>query len=230
MNYKCILFDLDHTLWDYETNSQEALTELYNVYHLSEKGIDDVKTFLQTFHRINNALWDLHDRGELSGDDLRSQRFHKIFLEHNIDDYELSLKFSDDYLDISPKKKNLIDGCNETLEYLLPKYEMVIVTNGFEEIQSTKLSSSGIGRYFKSIVTSARAGHKKPSKRIFEFALRENNVAPHEAIMVGDNLLTDIAGAANAKIDTVFFNPNGIVHQTKVNHEIKNLRELKNIL
>src|SRR5207248_493477 len=111
-------------------------------------------------------------------------RFHRILTAHGVDDYEMSLKFSAEYLEHSPKKKNLIDGCKETLDYLYPKYPMMIVTNGFDEIQSTKLSSSGIMHYFKDIVTSARAGHKKPAKEIFEFALRENNFESHEAIMI----------------------------------------------
>src|SRR5882724_11259877 len=163
-------------------------------------------------------------------DVIRKDRFHKILIALGVDDYEMSLKFSDEYLRHSPKKKNLIEGCKKTLDYLHPKYPMVIVTNGFDEIQSTKLSSSGIDHYFKSIVTSARAGYKKPSKEIFEFALRENNVSPTEAIMIGDNLLTDIAGARNASVDTVFFNPNKVKHDSEVNYEIETLMELRKIL
>lgn len=227
--YKCLLFDLDHTLWDYEMNSREALSELYVEFDLKKRGVDEEK-FLQTFYVINNELWDLYDRGLLHRDVIRNDRFHKILLALGVDDYKMSLELSHEYIEQSPKKKNLIEGCKETLDYLRPKYPMVIVTNGFDEIQSTKLSSGGIEHYFKSIVTSARAGHKKPSKEIFEFALRESNVGPHEAIMIGDNLLTDIAGAVNANIDTVFFNPNKIAHQTTVSHEIQSLRELMNFL
>lgn len=229
-NYKCILFDLDHTLWDYETNSREALSELYVQFGLKERGILSEPDFLQTFYIINNELWDLYDRGLLHRDVIRNERFHRILKVHGVDDYEMSLKFSSEYLEHSPKKKNLMEGCKETLDYLLPKYPMVIVTNGFDEIQSTKLSSSGIQHYFKDVVTSARAGHKKPAKEIFQFALQENDIESHEAIMIGDNLLTDIAGARNASIDTVFFNPNGIEHQTIVNYEIETLRDLKNFL
>jgi YjjG family noncanonical pyrimidine nucleotidase len=229
-SYKCILFDLDHTLWDYETNSREALSELYAQFGLKERGVLIEEDFLQTFYRINNELWDLYDRGLLHRDVIRKERFHRILMEHGVDDYEMSLKFSDEYLEHSPKKKNLMTGCKETLEYLHQKYPMVIVTNGFDEIQATKLSSSGIHHYFKDIVTSARAGYKKPAKEIFEFALNENNVEAHETIMIGDNLLTDIAGAKNAFIDTVFFNPNKIEHETSVNFEIETLGELKNFL
>ena len=229
MKYKCILFDLDHTLWDYEMNSREALSELYIDFELEKNGVEEEK-FLSTFYVINNELWDQYDRGLLHRDVIRNERFHKILLALGVNDYEMSLALSHEYIEISPKKKNLIEGCKETLDYLHPKYPMVIVTNGFDEIQSTKLSSSGIDHYFKGIITSARAGHKKPAKEIFEFALSETNVSPHEAIMIGDNLLTDIAGAVNAKIDTVFFNPNKIQHQTVVSHEIETLRELMNFL
>lgn len=227
--YKIILFDLDHTLWDYETNSREALSELYIDFELTNKGIE-IEKFLQTFYTINNELWDLYDRGRLHREVIRNERFHKILLALGVDDYEMSLAISNDYISESPKKKNLIEGCLEVLDYLRPKYPMAIITNGFDEIQSTKLSSSGILHYFKSIITSARAGHKKPAKEIFEFALQENNFSSSEAIMVGDNLLTDIAGAVNAQIDTVFFNPNRLQHNTDVNYEIKTLHELKNFL
>lgn len=229
MKYKCILFDLDHTLWDYETNSREALSELFIDFELDKKGISEEK-FLRTFYVINNELWDLYDRGLLHRDVIRNERFHRILITLGVDEYEMSLKLSHEYISISPKKKNLIEGCKETLDYLQPKYPMVIITNGFDEIQSTKLSSSGIDHYFKSVVTSARAGHKKPAKEIFEFALNENNISPGDAIMIGDNLLTDIAGAVNANIDTVFFNPGNIQHQTEVSYEIKTLTELMNFL
>jgi len=138
------------------------LSELYVQFGLKERGVLSEPDFLQTFYTINNELWDLYDRGLLHRDVIRKERFHRILLTHGVDDYEMSLKISGEYLEHSPKKKNLIEGCKETLDYLQPKYRMIIVTNGFDEIQSTKLSSSGIIHYFKDIVTSARAGHKKP--------------------------------------------------------------------
>ena len=227
--YKCIFFDLDHTLWDYETNSAETLKELFQQHHLDNKGID-IYDFLKTFVEINTYLWDQYDTGKIHRDVLRFERFHKIFLALGVDDYDLSLTFSNDYVSESPKKGALIANAIEVLDHLTPKYPMIIITNGFEEIQSTKLASSGINHYFKSVVTSARAGYKKPSKEIFEFALAENEVHASDAIMIGDNLLTDIAGARNASIDTVFFNPNRISHQEKVNYEIQDLLELKEIV
>ncbi|MBS1681956.1 MAG: YjjG family noncanonical pyrimidine nucleotidase [Bacteroidetes bacterium] len=229
MKYRCLLFDLDHTLWDYETNSREALTDLFREYQLQEKGIDN-REFINTFEKINNEMWDLYDRGLLHRDAIRNERFHKILLTHSIDDYGLSLRISHDYLIHSPKKKNLMEGCREILDYLFPKYPMVIVTNGFDEIQSTKLSSSGITHYFKDVITSARAGFKKPAKEIFEFALQQNGFSAPDALMIGDNLLTDMAGAQNAHIDTVYFNPMNLKHNSPVTFEIGKLTQLKQLL
>ena len=118
----------------------------------------------------------------------------------------------------------------ETLDYLVSAYPLYIITNGFDEIQSTKLASSGIHKYFKKIITSELAGHKKPEREIFDYALKQDGFLCHQAIMIGDNLLTDMAGARNAQLDHVFFNPNKIIHQEPVTYEINCLPELKNIL
>lgn len=229
-SYKCILFDLDHTLWDYDTNSEITLATLFNQFNLQDKGITSFKFFFETFTRINTGLWDLHDRGLIGQDVIRLQRFNKVFTEAGLEDYKLSLEFSDEYLRELPKKESLLPFAKETLEYLASKYPMVIVTNGFDEIQGTKLTSGGIRHHFTNIVTSQRAGKKKPSREIFDFALNEIGHACVDAIMIGDNLNTDILGARSAGIDTVYFNPFGREHNEHVTHEIKVLSELRSIL
>lgn len=64
--YKCIFFDLDHTLWDYDTNSWETLEELYAGYNLQSRGVHNSETFKQQFRSINLELWDLYDRALIS--------------------------------------------------------------------------------------------------------------------------------------------------------------------
>ncbi len=228
--YTCLLFDLDHTLWDYETNSQETLSILFDQYKLREKGISSFPYFFETFTRVNTNLWALHDKNLIGQDIIRLQRFHKVFTEAGLEDYPLSLKFSEEYLIELPKRKALLPHAKETLDYLHSIYPMIIITNGFDEMQGTKLSSGGIRHYFKNIVTSQRAGDKKPSRKIFDFALEEAGQRHKTAIMVGDNLGTDIAGARSAGIDTVYFNPTGLPHTEKVTFEIKSLHELRTLL
>src|SRR4051812_47239853 len=186
-SYKCILFDLDHTLWDYETNSEVTLRALFSQFGLQQRGITSFKFFFETFTRVNTGLWDLHDRGLIGQDVIRLQRFNKVFTEAGLEDYRLSLEFSEEYLRELPKQSNLLPFAKDTLEYLAAKYPMVIVTNGFDEIQGTKLNSGGIRHHFSNIVTSQRAGNKKPSRQIFDFALNEIGHMCADSIMIGDN-------------------------------------------
>ncbi len=230
MPYQCIFFDLDHTLWDFETNSTETLCELYAHYQLKERGAADLPVFLQTFAEINKRLWVLYDQGLIHRDVIRYERFKEILEKVNVPDYELSLQLSEAYVKESPRKGNLMPHAEETLRYLHTKYPMYIITNGFAEIQSIKLSSSKIDQYFKRVITSEEAQHKKPSKEIFEYALRENGFKAHETIMIGDNLTTDIQGAKNASIDTVYYNPHKEKHGQEVNYEITSLKELCGLL
>lgn len=230
MKYRSILFDLDHTLWDYETNSSETLTELFHHHKLSDVGVPSVYHFLETFVQINTNLWTQYDLGQIHRDVIRYERFHKILLAYGIDKYDFALSLSDEYISLSPKKGGLMPNAMEVLDYLYTRYPMTIVTNGFDEIQSIKMESSGITSYFKNVVTSARAGYKKPAKEIFEFAMSESGFDTDSTLMIGDNLLTDIGGARNARLDTVYFNPNKIPHQEKTEYEIHDLKELLNIL
>lgn len=230
MKYKCILFDLDHTLWDFETNSTTTLAELYEVHNLKSKGVINFAEFKKVFSRINTDLWARYDAGLINRDEIRFHRFKNILAHFGITDEKLSMTLSDEYVMQSPKKSALMPNAIESLEYLATRYHMTIITNGFEEIQGTKLASSGITHYFKSVVTSARAGHKKPAREIFDFALAESGFTHEQAVMIGDNLQTDIGGARNASVDTIYFNPDRLIHNEIVTHEIHDLKQLIGIL
>ncbi|MEQ8362853.1 MAG: YjjG family noncanonical pyrimidine nucleotidase [Cyclobacteriaceae bacterium] len=225
-----MIFDLDHTLWDYDKNCAEALGELYEVKRLKEKGVDSFDNLLEVFMEMNMQMWDQYDLGIIQRDVIRYQRFHRILLKLGVDDYSLSLEMSSEYVALSPTKKNLLPNAMIVLDYLREKYNMLIITNGFDDIQATKLSSSGISNYFDSVITSETAGHKKPAKEIFEYAMKKGSYQPNEVIMIGDNLNTDIKGARNASIDSVYFNPLKKQHNADLKHEISDLIELKSIL
>lgn len=230
MRYKCVFFDLDHTLWDYETNSRDTLQELFRHHQLPQIGIDDFETFHAVFKRVNQELWYLYDHGLIDSAVIREQRFQKILEAFQLNDQQLATQLSRDYINQSPKKGKLLPGAEETLQYLVEEYALTLVTNGFDDVQQTKLASGKLTHYFKHIVTSQRAGYKKPSREIFDFALAANGVSSKDAIMVGDNLVTDIAGAQNASVDAVFFNPDGVAYNQPVKHEIRNLKELCSLL
>lgn len=239
--YKVVLFDLDHTLWDFDRNSFETLTELYKQHELVQLGGLSFSQFHQAFQSVNTHLWDLYDRGQLDRNVIRYQRFSLIFESISVRNEAIADKLSSDYLKLSPTKSHLVDGAQEMLDYLKARYPLYLVTNGFTETQTTKARSGGIQDYFQSIVTSELAGHKKPAKEIFDYVLQLGGFNHHDAIMIGDNLLTDITGAADSGIDTVHFNPNSphapaegghatAEFESKITYKISKLAELKSIL
>ena len=228
--YKCVIFDLDHTLWDYDNNCAEALRELYIQHELQEKGIETFDKLLSLFLEVNTQMWDQYDLGFIQRDVIRYQRFHRILKALGVDDYRLSLEMSANYVALSPTKKNLLPNAKLILDYLKENYQLMIITNGFEEIQSVKLSSSGIDKYFEKVITSESVGHKKPAREIFEVALSHGSYSPDEVIMIGDNLNTDIKGANNIGMDSAYFNPLRRPHAVQVKYEISDLIELKSIL
>jgi HAD superfamily hydrolase (TIGR01549 family) len=133
-------------------------------------------------------------------------------------------------LELLPRKAHLIEGTIELLEYLLPNYELHIISNGWQDIQVNKMKSSEIHHYFGEIITNELAGTRKPDRRIFDYAVEVTNANLSESLMIGDNYEADILGAINASMDTVFYNPDNIPTSEKPTFEIKQLIELKEIL
>ncbi|MFZ9980941.1 MAG: YjjG family noncanonical pyrimidine nucleotidase [Cyclobacteriaceae bacterium] len=228
--YTAILFDLDHTLWDYEKNSRETIGEIFSQFRLDDRLGASFDDFHDTFQEINMDLWSRYDKGLIPREVIRKDRFATILSRFGKESKALSEELSDAYVEQSPKKGNLIKDALVILDYLHPKYPLFVVTNGFEEVQFTKVKSAGIEHYFKEIVISDRVGHKKPSREIFDYVSVQHNIPHQSMLMIGDNLLTDIAGAKNAGIDAVFFNPYGNPHREKISYEIKALQELKGII
>jgi len=228
--YRVIFFDLDHTLWDYDTNSVEALSELYHKYELQNVDSLSLDNFLNTFTNVNNRLWNNYNKGHIDRDDIRKKRFLNILKTFGVDDEERSLKMSDEYIEVCPQKTNLFPYTFEVLEYLKAHYQLFILTNGFDDVQQIKISRSQLAPYFEGMITSENSGHRKPSKEIFDFALSQANAQNHESLMIGDNLSTDIAGAKNAAIDSVYFNPHKQAHKAETKYEICCLSELMEIL
>ncbi len=228
--YKHIFFDLDHTLWDYEGNAGEALHELYDHYQLGEKGMFSKAELVETFFAVNDMLWDDYNHHRIQRKDLRERRFPTIFKRLGLAIELRPQNIEKEYIALSPTKGKVFDHAHKVLEYLNPKYELHIITNGFDDIQSTKMSSAGIADYFKAIITSETAGFRKPDPRIFQLAMDRSGAQAEHSLMIGDNLRTDIGGARDFGMDQVFFNPGRKSHTDKVTYEISGLKELMTLL
>jgi len=227
--YTHFFFDLDHTLWDFEKNSRQALEELYDDYNLKRYEIFTKEDFLATFDKVNKRLWHRYSNGHITSKKLRAERFDLIFYELKLPVRHIPRDMSEVYLLTSPKKSNVFPFTHETLDYLEQHYNLHIITNGFDDVQEIKMQSAALSKYFDKIVTSETTKHKKPQREIFEYALEISDAKAEDSIMVGDNLKADIIGARNAGIDQVFFNPDKNHHTESVTFEISCLSEMQKL-
>jgi putative hydrolase of the HAD superfamily len=228
--YQHLFFDLDHTLWDYDRNVTESLSELYESYQLQEMGIPTFETFFEAFHQINFQLWDWYNVGKIDKHDLRTTRFPRIFTHAGADPAAIPSEFEEDFMHRTSSKPHVFPYSKEILTYLKGKYRIHVITNGFNESQTKKMVSSGLDGFFELIVTSETTGHKKPDPRIFYYAIEQLRTSAEYCLMIGDNPNSDILGAQNASIDQVFFNPEGKTIELKPTYTISHLRELEDLL
>jgi putative hydrolase of the HAD superfamily len=225
-----IFFDLDNTLWDFETNSQQVLNGLIARYGVDKKCRCSASAFLKTYIHVNEDLWMRYRQHLITKEELRSSRFYNTMLYFDYEDKELGAILEKEYIDSSPYQKVLFPGTSEVLAYLGRKYKLHIITNGFAEVQHIKLKNCSIDHHFSEVVISEEVGFNKPDKRIFDTAV-ERALTKHEnALMIGDDWQADVEGATAAGIKSIYFNPKKKGLNTNNTKEITALEELMKLL
>ena len=231
MAYKDLFFDLDHTLWDFETNSKETIQELYNTHRLADLGIVDFDGFYSTYSAHNHRLWDRYTKGFIKQEELRWKRVYLSLLDFKVANEPLAKQMSQAYLEILPNKKHLFPYTIEILEYLKQKdYKMHLITNGFESVQFKKIKNSGLQDYFIEVITSEASNSLKPNKEIFDYAFAKTGASVSNSIMIGDNQDADIKGGINAGMDTIFVNHIGATAHVHATHEVFDLPSIAKLL
>jgi putative hydrolase of the HAD superfamily len=231
MKYRHLFFDLDHTLWDFDANAMETLSDVYKELDLQGAGINDFDLFCKHYLHHNAILWDRYHHGYISADDLKWKRMWRTLLEFKNGSEELARKMSGYFLEVLPTKQNLFPYTHEILRHLKEKeYKLHLITNGFEKTQWRKLDNSKLGSYFEEVITSERSNSVKPNKEIFEYALRITGAELTHSIMIGDNLDADIKGALNAGMHAIFVNHiNSELKGIEPTYVITHLKELEGI-
>src|SRR5690554_6562926 len=236
--YRHLFFDLDNTLWDFETNAYNALREAFVFFGL---GMDDLEyqQFYYIFSLYNAQLWNEYRNGKIIKKKLVKQRFEFSFNHMNIkgiDPIEMNALF----LCEMPKQKKLVEGAEGILEYLKQKvFNLYVITNGFSDVQHGKMLTSGIRHYFKKVFTSEDIQSPKPAREIFTHALTSVNARKTDSLMIGDDYVSDFLGALKFGMDAVYFS-NPRKHQVETvsrisfpgrqHYEINTLKDLAVIL
>jgi YjjG family noncanonical pyrimidine nucleotidase len=225
-NIKDVFFDLDHTLWDFDKNSEITFE---NIFKRSHPEIE-IKTFIEKYVPINQACWKLYQHDKISHQELRYNRLKHSFdaLNYTISDEDIDL-ISVEYIQYLPDNNHLFDGTFEVLDYLNENYNLHIITNGFADVQSRKIRNSNLTDYFDTVTNSEMAGIMKPNPVIFEYALNLAKAQKETSIMIGDCLEADVQGALDFGLEAIFFNENKVDVPSNIK-QINHLLELKNYL
>ena len=226
-NIKHIFFDLDHTLWNFEKNSALTFKFLLDKYNITI----DLQKFLKVYMPINFSLWNLYRDDKITKEYLRHNRLKSTFEKLNIKiDSGLIDEISNDYVKHLPDNNFLLPNAIPVLDYLFQKYTLHIITNGFTEVQNTKISNSNLNKYFSCIIDSETVGVKKPHSKIFNYAYNISKASyKNECLMIGDNYQADVMGALNNGFKAIHLNSNNeSYHENSL--IISDLISLKEIL
>ena len=228
--YQHLFFDLDHTLWDFDKNAETTLTGIFEYFDLNTRVNAAFDDFYQKYLFHNQELWERYHKGLISADDLKWKRMWRTMLDFKVADEPLAKEISARFLEVLPTQKKVFPYTFEILDYLKEKkYQLHLITNGFEKTQWSKLKNSGLDKYFTHVITSEGSNSLKPKKEIFEFAINKAGANIKQSIMIGDNLDADIQGAMNAGMDSIFVNHINAATDINPTYTVTHLKELEQI-
>lgn len=226
MNYSTLLFDLDDTLLDFKAAEDQALQKLFT--HMNMTLTPEIQKQYKT---MNHQLWRDYEQGKLTRSEVTNGRFQKLFaaLGKIVD----GPKLDQQYRHYLTQGHQLLGNSHAIIADLANKADLYIVTNGVSETQYKRLEDAQLLPYFKDIFVSEDTGYQKPMPEYFDYVV---NRIPHfvaqKALVIGDSLTSDIKGANNAGLDSVWLNPKSkqLLPDVKPTYEVKVLEQLYPIL
>lgn len=253
MSIKAIVFDLDDTLVVDEAVTAEAF---HSAAQLAATFGAQVDPFFHDSIAFSHSLWErarlmefcrrigISARECLWGNfdatnpserelaewalEYRIDVFDRALREQMIENPDAASQISERFAASRRKLQRLMPNALETLTRLAPDFQIGLLTNGASSLQREKIAASGLAGFFKEILVSGEENIGKPDPAVFEILLKRLKVSPQEALMVGNSLERDIAGANAAGIRSVWLEVKGSEehHPTEPSHTIRSLSEV----
>lgn len=171
---------------------------------------------------------------EAESERIRHIVWGKVLAELGIDDGPLITRLSEASRSEGTGSHDPYPGVRESLAHLADRFPLGLVTNGNSDIQRRKLARSGLEEYFKTVVVSGDVGLQtlKPDPAPFERALKSIGANPQNAVMVGNDPVNDIQGAASLGMKTIWVNMALASFDTpgKPDHEINHMSEVPSVI
>jgi len=232
MKVRAVIFDLDETLIEEET-SNDASALAAGAIAFARHGVDPAILLgsLRKHSRelflagpmidycrdigisTREALW-----GSFTGTDsslvklrrwiptYRLRSWMAALSDLDIDDPALAAEIAEVFVTDRSRRHVVFAETENVLNELKKDFRLAMLTNGAPDIQGAKIDGSNLASFFETVIISGDYGFGKPDRRIFQLVLQRLKVAPHDAVMIGDSLNRDIAGARDAGIRTIWIN------------------------
>lgn len=189
-----VLFDLDDTLCSYRRDPEAVLSAAFE-----RAGVEPafpVSAYYERFHEFADGAADM--------DELRERCFVALARERG-HDAALGRAVAEAYsAERDPAAVDPLPGARAAVDRLGERYRLGLVTNGLRDAQRTKLRAVGLADAFGVEVFAAEAEHAaKPDPAPFRHACQALEVAPRQAVHVGDSPAADVAGADAAGLRSV---------------------------
>lgn len=221
---KAVLIDIDDTIFDFEKCSKNSFLKTLEKFNLKFKEED-----FSYFIKVNDILWTKQKLGEINIKEVFIKRDYLMGKYFNLD-IEKGL-FNDLFVKFLYDEIEMVDGIEDLLLYLSDKYKIFTASNGIYEMQENRLKKSNLDKYFDEIFVSEKIGYEKPDKKFFQKIMDLTKFSNDDLIMIGDSIKSDIIGAKNSKIKSIYFNKEDKkISDENFTYQVKNLSEIKKIL
>lgn len=218
--YTLLLIDADDTLLDFEAAEQAAIANA-----CAAVGLSITAEQAELYKQVNQDVWRMFERGEITQTRLRMLRFERFFQAIGAD---LDTgKMAEAFVRALSRQPDELPGARDFLREAAARVPVVVVTNGIAEVQRSRFALSPLSKYVKDYVISGEVGFAKPDPRMMDRALELLNGKAEDALMIGDSLGSDIAAANAAGVASCWLNPSGKANETGhvPTHEIRALDE-----
>lgn len=206
MRYRFLLFDADYTLLDFPQDMSKAFHRMYAACFANQRPF--VQALQDCYEACNNRAWDRFERGECTKQELYITRFVEFLAETGLSGDPEEVNRS--YFSSLAETGSAYPGALELLEDLSRDHELYMITNGNVVSQMPRLEHAGLASYFQKVFVSEAVGVGKPDRRYFDYVAGHiPGFSPERAIVIGDSPNSDIQGAVNAGIASIWYDPPG---------------------
>lgn len=218
--------DNDGTLMDFKAAEANALGSVLHILRIESPDAEAV------YSEINERCWQNFEKGIITQEELRLRRFRELLEHFNLpSDPEATAWAAEAYVEALAHQSILLPGALDAVRRIAEKLPVFILTNGISYVQHGRIDSSPLSPYLSGLLISTEIGAPKPAPDMYLKALEMAGAEPHEALMIGDSLTSDIQGTVNAGVPACWYNPK---HKAKpkdllIDYEIDRMEQMAEI-